>query len=257
MKILVFVKQTPDTYGDRKLDTSTGRVDRGASEAVLDEVTERALEAALVQQDDAGAEVVVASMGPASVEDALRKALAMGADSAIHIVDDALVGSDLIKTAKVLSAVAKRVGADLVLAGNESTDGRGGVIPAIVADSLGLPHATFLNSFLIGGDKVTGNRVTEDGSLDLEVPLPAVVSVTEQAPEARFPSFRGIMKAKKKPLDRLAVSDLGIADELAAGGSSVVVSTAEKPPRQAGTKIVDEGDAGVKIAEYLASARLI
>lgn len=258
MKILVFVKQVPDTWGDRKLDTSTGFADRGASDAVMDEVGERAIEAALVCQESHGADVVVVTMGPSAAEDALRKALAMGADSALHVLDDGLAGSDLVQTAKVLAAVAKREAPDLILAGNESTDGRGGVVPAMVAEALGIPHATHLSSFEITPDGVTGSRSTESGSVDLSAAFPAVVSVTEQAPEARFPSFRGIMKAKKKPLDVLSLADLGLdAATLASGGRSVIASTTERPPRTAGTKIVDEGNAGEEIAEFLAAARLI
>ena len=258
MKILVLVKQVPDTWGDRKLDTATGRADRSASEAVLDEVGERAIEAALVVQESLGAEVVVATMGPAAAEDALRKALAMGADSAIHVLDDGLVGSDLMQTAKVLAAVAARERADLVLAGNESTDGRGGVIPALIAEVLGIPHATFLSSFEITASGVAGSRTTENSSIDIEAGYPVVVSVTEQAPEARFPSFRGIMKAKKKPLVVLSLADLGLeAGELTSGARSVAVVTTEKPPRNAGTKIVDDGQGGEQIAEFLAAARLI
>jgi len=254
MKILVLIKQVPDTWGDRKLDAVTGRADRGASDAIIDEVGERAVEAALVAQEQIGAEVVVATMGPASAEESLRKTLAMGADEALHIVDDSLAGSDLLRTARVLAAVSARVEPDLILAGNESTDGRGGVIPAMLAEITGRPHATFLSAIEITASAVAGTRATEGGTAQVEATLPAVASVTEQAPEARFPSFRGIMKAKKKPLSRLSVADLGIESD---GAHSSVLAVAERPARTAGTKVVDDGTAGTLIAEYLVSSRLV
>lgn len=256
MKILVLIKQVPDTWGDPELDLSTGRTARATSEAVIDEVGERAVEAALVAQDGLGAEVVVATMGPASALESLRKVLAMGADEALHVVDDSLVGSDLVKTAHVLAAVVERVAPDLVLTGNESTDGRGGVIPAMLAELTGYRHATFLSTVEITGDAVSGTRATEDGTSLIEASYPAVASVTEQAPEARFPSFRGIMKAKKKPLDQISVSDLGLSN-LDTAAKSVVINVTARPPRSAGTKIVDDGTAGTQLAEYLAAARLI
>ncbi|MFU8945497.1 electron transfer flavoprotein subunit beta/FixA family protein [Mycetocola zhadangensis] len=257
MKILVLVKQVPDTWGDRKLDPATGYVDRGASDAIIDEVGERALEAALNYKDSDDATVVVATMGPASAVDILRKGLAMGADSAIHVVDDSLAGSDMLRTAKVLSAVVKRAGVDLIIAGNESTDGRGGVVPAMIAEQLGVPHATFLNSLVISESGVKGERGTDNGTLDVSVTIPAVISVTERAPEARFPNFRGIMKAKKKPLESLGLADLGLADTLDAGGRSSVLTTTERPARAAGKKIVDEGQAAAELADYLAANHLI
>lgn len=256
MRILVLIKQVPDTWGDRHLDVSTGLADRAADDAVIDEVGERAVEAALVVKEALGGEVVVGTMGPGSATDALRKTLAMGADSAIHLVDDALRGSDLVRTARMLDLLVRRCAPDLVIAGNESTDGRGGMIPAMIAELEGWPHATSLRSIEVTAGGIRGTRVTGEGTAELECPLPAVVSVTEQAPEPRFPSFRGIMKAKKKPLERVTLADLDGADALA-GARSSVVSTTERPPRAAGTKIVDEGNAGRELAEYLAGARLI
>jgi electron transfer flavoprotein beta subunit len=256
VKIIVLVKQVPDTYEDRKLNTSTGLIDRAANEPIIDEVAERALEAALSYKDShKDAEVVVLSMGPTGVTTALRKALSMGADSALHVSDDQLVGSDYAQTAKVLAAAIQKAGFDLVIAGNESTDGRGGVVPAMIAEHLSLPHATFLRAYEISDSEVKGTRVLESGTAEVRTALPAIISVTEQAPEARFPSFKGIMGAKKKPLDVLTVADLGV--ELGGSGASVVVSTTQRPAREAGTKIVDEGNAGVELAGYLATNRLI
>lgn len=256
MKILVLIKQVPDTWGDRHLDLSTGRADRATDDQVIDEVGERAVEAALVAKDTLGAEVIVATMGPSGATDALRKTLGMGADSAIHLVDDALAGSDLVRTARMLHLLVEDCAPDLVICGNESTDGRGGMIPAMVAELAGWPHATSLQSIEIESTAVRGIRATDTRSAELACALPAVVSVTEQAPEPRFPNFRGIMKAKKKPLRQITAGDLG-GSGLLAGPVSVIVSAAERPPRTAGTKIVDEGNAGRELAEYLIGARLI
>ncbi|MFH5821911.1 electron transfer flavoprotein subunit beta/FixA family protein [Georgenia sp. AZ-5] len=259
MRIVVLVKQVPDTWGERRLNPSTGRVDRAASDPVIDEVGERALEAALAHKDSHDAEVVVMTMGPKGATEILRKGLAMGADSAVHVADDGLAGADLVRTAEVLAAAIRRTGFDLVIAGNESTDGRGGVVPAMIAEHLGVAHATHLNSVEIMDGEVRGERNTEVGTSDLRAALPAVISVTERAPEARFPNFRGIMKAKKKPLEVLTLADLG-AEVLAGQGAnprSIVLSAAERPARTAGKKIVDDGNAGKELAEFLAAAHLI
>jgi electron transfer flavoprotein beta subunit len=254
MKIIVLIKQVPDTWGERKLDLGTGVLDRGASDAVIDEIDERAIEVALTYQDSNDAEVVVLSMGPGPATDVLRKGLAMGADSAIHVLDAALAGSDLVRTSSVLAAAITKAGFDLVIAGNEATDGRGGVTAAMVAEQLGVPHVTYLNSVEISADSVSGERATENGTLTVHAALPAVVSVTERSAEPRFPNFKGIMKAKKKPLDVWSLGDLGTIEE---SGHSVVLSTTERPARTAGKKIVDEGNAGVELAEFLAAGHLI
>ena len=256
MKIIVLVKQVPDTWGDRKLDNS-GRLDRGASEPVIDEIDERALEVALSYQDSNQAEVVALSMGPAPVNEMLRKALAMGADSALHVLDNALVGSDLGWTATTLAAAIAIAGFDLVIAGNESTDGRGGVLPAMIAEKLGVPHLTSLNTVEITTDTVGGERATENGTLKVHATLPALISVTERSAEPRFPNFKGIMKAKKKPLEVATLSDLGVDASFAGVARTVVLSTIERPPRTAGIKIIDEGNAGNELADFLAAGRLI
>ncbi|CAN5117797.1 electron transfer flavoprotein subunit beta/FixA family protein [soil metagenome] len=255
MKIIVLVKQVPDTWGERKLDTTTGWLDRGASELVIDEIDERAIEVALAYKDsNKDTDVVVLTMGPADATDVLRKGLAMGADSAIHVLDDSLAGSDVNWTSAVLGSAIARAGFDLVIAGNEATDGRGGVVPAAVAERLGVPHLTFLNSVEISSDSVKGQRGTENGALEVHSSLPAVISVTEASAEPRFPNFKGIMSAKKKPLETISVGDLGV--ELAEG-RSVVLSTAARPARAAGTKVVDDGTAAVELAEFLKSNRLL
>jgi len=252
------VKQVPDTEEERSLDLETGIIDRATGENVADEINERTLEVALSFKDkNKGSEVVVVSMGPESVTKALRKALSMGADSAVHVQDDALAGSDLGRTAAVLAAAVKTTGADLVLAGNESTDGRGGAVPAMVSEHLGLPHLGSLGSIEISSSSVHGERRVEKGTLSVSTSLPAVVSVTEHVAEARFPNFKGIMTAKRKPLTVLSLDDLGVGPALAGLGRSVVLETRERPARQAGTKIVDDGDAGKQLADFLITGRLV
>jgi len=257
MKIVVLVKEVPDTYGDRKLSLETGLADRAASESVLDEIGERALEVALSYADkNAGAEVVVLSVSPESASATVRKALAMGAGSAVQVVDDALLGADLGLSAQVIAAAVKRTGFDLVIAGNQSTDGSGGVLPAMVAELLDVPAATYLSSVEIGETAVSGVRATEAATAQVSTGLPAVVSITEALPDARFPNFKGIMAAKKKPFETLSLDDLGIDAHDPAASRSIVIGLSEKPPREAGVKIVDEGDAGEKLAEFLVQNRL-
>jgi electron transfer flavoprotein beta subunit len=256
VKIVVLVKQVPDTWGERRLNLDTGWLDRGGSEAVIDEIDERALEAALAYQDSNDAEVVALTMGPDSAKDMLRKSLAMGADSAVHILDARLAGADLAFTSRVIAAALTKLGYDLVIAGNESTDGRGGVLPALVAEHLGVPLASYLDSVTITADAVAGERSTELGSMSVRAPLPAVISVTERNAEARFPNFKGILRAKKKPVAVWSLDDLG-ADAAASPARSVVLTTSERPARSAGTQIVDDGTAGVALADFLAARHLI
>ena len=258
MKIVVLVKEVPDTYGDRKLNLETGLADRAASEAVLDEIGERSLEVALSYADkNPGTEVVVLSMTPESSAATVRKGLAMGAASGVQVADEALAGADTVLTAEVLAAALKRTGFDLVIAGNQSTDGSGGVVPAMVAELLAVPLASGLNSVELTEESVAGERAIEGGTQRVRSGLPAVISITERLPDARFPNFKGIMAAKKKPFETLTLADLGIDPMDPAAARSIMLSVSEKPPRAAGVKIVDEGDAGVKLAEFLAENRLV
>ena len=258
MKIVVLVKEVPDTYGDRKLNLETGLADRAASEAVLDEIGERSLEVALSYADkNPGTEVVVLSMTPASSAATVRKGLAMGAASAVQVVDEALAGADMVLTAEVLAAALKRTGFDLVIAGNQSTDGSGGVVPAMVAELLEVPLASALNTVELTADAVAGERAIEGGTQQVRAALPAVISITERLPDARFPNFKGIMAAKKKPFDTVSLADLGIDPMDPAAARSIMLTVSEKPPRVAGVKFVDEGDAGEKLAAFLAENRLV
>jgi len=258
LKIAVLVKEVPDTYGDRHLDLETGLADRGASDAVLDEIGGRAVEVAVSYAEaNEGTEVVAVTMGPESATKALREALAIGADSAVHVSDEALAGADLGLTAEVLAAAVERLDVDLVLAGNQSTDGLGGVLPAMLAELLGRPHATNLDAIEIAGDGITGTRASDFGAMTLSTPLPAVASITDRLPDARFPSFKGNSAAKKKPLETLTAADLGVAPENPEAPRSILISVAARPPREGGVKITDEGDGGAKIAEFLDQNRLI
>lgn len=257
MKIAVLVKQVPDTGEQRSLDPATGTLDR-TGENLLDEINERALEVALRHKDaNKGTEVVVVSMGPDNLAKGLRKALAMGADAAVHVLDGGLAGADAGRTAEVLAAVVHRIGADLVVAGNESTDGRGGVVPAMIAERLSLPLLSAVDTVEISTGGVVGERGTETGSLRARVPLPAVISVTERCAEARFPTFKGILTAKRKPLTVMTAAELGPLPGSGTAARSVVVSTVRSPARTAGRRIVADGNAGTELAQFLRSGRLI
>ncbi|MDI3240224.1 electron transfer flavoprotein subunit beta/FixA family protein [Arthrobacter sp. AL08] len=257
MKIVVLVKEVPDTYGDRKLNHETGLADREASEAVIDEIGERALELALAYADaNAGTNVAVLSLAPGNATATIRKGLAMGAGSATHVSDEALRGADLGLTAETLAAALRRIEFDLVITGNVSTDGSGGMIPAMLAELLDVPHATGLSSVQIRDGEVSGSRAVESGVQQVSATLPAVISITEALPGARFPNFKGIMAAKKKPFETLTLADLRITADSPDAARSIMLTIAEKPPRAAGVKIIDEGDAGEKLADFLIENRL-
>jgi electron transfer flavoprotein beta subunit len=255
MKIIVLVKQVPDTWSERRIDLGSGRVDRSASEAVIDEISERAIEVGLALKDaDKSVTVTLLTMGPSAALDALRKGLSMGADNAVHIVDDSLQGADLWVTAAVMASALQGREWDLVIAGNESTDGRGGLLPAMLAERLGVASLSAADSLEVGTASVRGARSADGVHEVLETALPAIVSITERMPDARLPNFRGILGAKKKPVEVLSASALALAETTPA---TAVLSTAERPPREAGTRVVDDGTGAVALADFLASQRLI
>jgi electron transfer flavoprotein beta subunit len=260
--IVVLIKQVPDTWSERKLTDGDYTLDREAADAVLDEINERAVEEALQIREREGGEgsVTVLTAGPERAAEAIRKALSMGADKAVHLKDDGLHGSDVIQTGWALArALGTIEGTELVIAGNEATDGTGGAVPAVIAEYLGLPQLTHLRKLSLEDGKVTGERETDDGVFTLEATLPAVVSVTEKINEPRFPSFKGIMAAKKKEVTVLTLAEIGVeSDEvgLANAGSSVLSST-PKPPKSAGEKVADEGEGGNDIAKYLVGQKII
>ena len=263
--IVVLIKQVPDTWSERKLTDGDFTLDREAADAVLDEINERAVEEALQIREKEAADgvegsVTVLTAGPERATEAIRKALSMGADKAVHLLDDGLHGSDVVQTGWALArALGTIEGTELVIAGNEATDGTGGAVPAVIAEYLGLPQLTHLRKLSLEGGKITGERETDDGVFTVEAALPAVVSVNEKINEPRFPSFKGIMAAKKKEVTKLTLSEIGVeGDEvgLANAGSTVLTST-PKPPKTAGEKVTDEGEGGNQVAQYLVGQKII
>ena len=259
MKIAVCIKQVPDTWAEKKLRTDDSTLDREAADGVLNELDEYAVEEAIRLQESVGGEVVVVTMGPERAGETLRKALSMGADSGIHIVDDALHGSDALATSAVLAKAMEGRGFDLIVFGSESTDARMSVVPAMVAERLGVAQLTFAQKVDVNGESITIERATESGSDTVVATTPAVVSVVEKINEPRYPSFKGIMAAKKKPVEQLTVADLGLdASGVGLKASwSVVNDFAARPAKAAGTIVADSGDGGVKIAEFLSTQKFI
>ncbi|WP_369215765.1 electron transfer flavoprotein subunit beta/FixA family protein [Streptomyces flavofungini] len=259
LRIVVCVKYVPDATGDRHFaDDLT--VDRDDVDGLLSELDEYAVEQALQIADAADdAEITVLTVGPEDAKDALRKALSMGADKAVHVEDEDLHGSDVMGTSLVLAKAIEKTGYDLVIAGMASTDGTMGVLPAILAERLGVPQVTLLSEVSVQDGVVRGRRDGDAASEQLEAALPAVVSVTDQSGEARYPSFKGIMAAKKKPVQALDLGDLDIeADEVGlAGAWTAVASATERPARTAGTIVKDEGEGGKQLADYLAGQKFI
>lgn len=260
MNIIVLIKQVPDTWSARTLAESDHTLDRASADVVLDEINERAVEEALKIREAVDGEVTVVTMGPQRATDAIRKALSMGADKAVHLSDEGLHGSCAVATAKALAKVIGTLGdVDLVIGGNEATDGTVGAIPAMVADLLGMPELTHARKVTIEGRTVTVERETDDGITLLQAELPAVVSVNEKINEPRYPSFKGIMAAKKKPVSTLSLVDVGIGRREVglANATSKVTESAPRPPRVAGQIVIDEGDGAAKLADYLIGQKLI
>jgi electron transfer flavoprotein beta subunit len=259
MNIVVCVKQVPDTASERTLRPSDNTLDREAADGLINELDEYAIEEGLRLAEAHGGEVTILSMGPVRASESIRKALSMGADKAVHLVDDALAGSDALGTSAALAAVLTRTGFDLVILGSESTDARMGVMAAMLAERLGVPQLSLAAAVEVDGDAISVNRQTDYGYDRVQASLPAVISVVEKINEPRYPSFKGIMAAKKKPVETLSLADIGIDPGQVglAGAATEVVSFASRPPRQAGTVIKDDGDGGVKAAEFLAAGKFI
>lgn len=257
MKIVVLAKEVPDTYGQRTLNLETGLAERDSSDKVMDEVSERALEVAIsYASEHPGTEVVLLGAGPESAAVTLRKGLAAGADSAVHVLDAGLLGADTVLTAQVLAAAVARGHYDLVIAGNSSTDGGAGVVHAMIAEILELPQLTNLNSVAITDAEVSGERAIDGGTVQASASLPAVISVTEQLPDLRFANFKGIMAAKKKPLETLTLEELAVEPNDPEAARSIMIAAGERPARTSGTVIIDEGDAGEQLAAFLVQNRL-
>jgi electron transfer flavoprotein beta subunit len=209
MNIVVLVKQVPDTYSERKLRAEDGTLDRDAADAVINELDDYAIEEGLQLAEKHGGEVTIVSMGPEKAAEAIRKALSMGADKAVHVSDEALRGSDGLVTSAVLAKVLERTGFDLVILGSESTDARMGTLASMLAERLSVPQLSFASQVETDGAAITIHRQADYGYDTVEASLPAVVSVVEKINEPRYPSFKGIMAAKKKPVETLGLADLG------------------------------------------------
>jgi electron transfer flavoprotein beta subunit len=259
MNIVVLVKQVPDTAAERRLDPSDSTLDRESADAVINEVDEYAIEEGLLLKEAHGGEVTILTVGPERATESIRKALSMGADKAVHVSDPAIHGSDAIQTAKVIAKALGSLEWDLAIAGSEATDTRVSVMPALLAEALGVAQLSHARKVTVDGSTVTIERLSDTGYDVVQAATPAVISVVEKINEPRYPSFKGIMAAKSKPVQTLTTADLGLGvDEVGlASAASQVLSFEVAPPRQAGQIVKDEGDGGVKIAEFLASKKLV
>ena len=256
MKIAVCIKHVPE--GGSRIDPGSKRLDR-SGEGALNRVDANAVEEALRLKGDSDAEVVVVSMGPEKAADSLRKALAMGADRAVLVSDDAAAGSDLVATSRVLAAALEREGADLVLFGQQASDADGAVLWAAVAERLRRPVVSQAMELSVGDGSVRVKRQTEFGYDVIEAPLPAVVAVSDAINEPRYPSLKGIMGAKKKPQDVLSLADLSVdLGEAGADGSRTsVLALADPPPRGDARKLEDDGNGAQAILDFLVEKKLL
>jgi electron transfer flavoprotein beta subunit len=261
MNIVVCVKYVPDATGDRRFEEDN-TVDRVGVDGLLSELDEYAVEQALQLKEKAGddTEVTVLTVGPAQAADAIRKALQMGADKGAHVVDDAIAGSDALATSLVLTEAIRKIPHDLVVCGMASTDAGMGVVPAMVAERLGVPGTTLGSEISVEGDTVRIRRDGDNATVTVEGRLPLVLSVTDQSGEARYPSFKGIMAAKKKPVETWSLGDIGVdpAQVGVAASYTAVVSAEARPPRAAGEIVKDEDGSGAKaLVDFLAAKKFI
>jgi electron transfer flavoprotein beta subunit len=259
MDIVVLVKQVPDSGSERSLDPQDFTVARAGADNVLNEIDEYAVEEALQVRDREGGEVTVLTVGPESAADAIRKALSMGADRAVHVVDEAMHGSCAVATSAVLAAALSQVSFDLVLCGAESTDGQMSVMPALLAERLGLPQLSGARRLTVEGGVARVERQTDGGYWAVEAPLPAIVSTWDTINEPRYPSFKGIMAAKKKPVEKRSLADLGLDPGTVglAAATSRVLDAAGRPPKGEGVKVVDEGQGAVALVDFLAGQKIV
>ncbi|WP_126580944.1 electron transfer flavoprotein subunit beta/FixA family protein [Tengunoibacter tsumagoiensis] len=261
MKIFVCIKQVPDPNTTiNTLDPTTKRLVRSSVSLVLDPGDESTISAALKLRDTVGnSEVVALSMGPASAQEAMRRSLAMGADRAFLVTDPALAGSDAIATARVLAAVLKKEGADLIFCSTESTDGYTGMVPGAIAEFLSLPQLTFAREIRVEGSKALIKRVIPKGYQTVESSLPAVVTIASGSYEAIYPTMKGIMGAKKKPFSQLSLADIGVDASLVgeAGARERVLTIGSAQARAAGQIIKDDGSAAQQIADFLQRYQLL
>ncbi|WP_298209733.1 electron transfer flavoprotein subunit beta/FixA family protein [Ferrimicrobium sp.] len=253
MKIAVCVKQISDPSEPQRIDPTSLRLTR-ASKAILDDSDAYGVEIALRLAEVAGgAEVLLVSMAPNQEVQGVRTGLAMGATSAVVVSDPGLAGADALTTAKVLASVVQRIGADLVIAATESTDGYTGTVPAQIAAVLDWPALTFAKQIELRGSTLSIQRQTEDGYDVVEADLPAVVSVTAGVVEPRYPSFKGIMSAKSKPVEQLSLTDLGLTVDV----REQVVAVEDAEARAAGQIVEDDGSAEADIINYLTQIKVL
>ena len=262
MNIVVCVKYVPDAQSDRTFNESDNTTDRVGVDGLLSELDEYAVEEALKIVEAGEGEVTVVTVGPDQAADALKKALQMGADKAVHVKDDAIHGSDAPATSLVLAEAVRKItggSPELVLTGMASTDGTMSVVPAMLAERLGLPQVTFASELTVDGGSVTIRRDGDAASETITASLPALVSVTDQINEPRYPSFKGIMAAKKKPLEEWSLADLGVdASQVGLEAAwTKVESFTQRPPREQGQIVTDEGDGGTKLAEFLSAQKFV
>jgi electron transfer flavoprotein beta subunit len=263
MNIVVCVKYVPDAQAERTFNASDNTTDRDNVDGLLSELDEYAVEAALKLVEAGEGEVTVVTVGPDQAADAIKKALQMGADKGVHVNDAAIHGSDAVATSLVLAEAIKKLSAeasaDLVITGMASTDGTMGVVPTMLAERLGLPAVTLASELTVDGGTATIRRDGDASTQTITASLPALVSVTDQINEPRYPSFKGIMAAKKKPVETWSLADLGVdASQVGLDAAwTKVESFAARPPRSKGEIVIDEGDGGTKLAEFLASRKFI
>jgi electron transfer flavoprotein beta subunit len=259
MNIVVLVKQVPDTWAERKLKADDKTLDRASVDVVMNEIDEYAVEEALKLKEAAGGEVTILTMGPERAVETIRKALSMGADKAVHLVDDALAGSDAVQTSYAIAKVLDTLEYDLVICGSEATDSRMSVMAALLAERTGKPQLSGARKVTVDGGKVTIERQTDNGYDVVEAATPAILSVVEKINEPRYPSFKGIMAAKKKPVETYGLADLGVdAGQVGSAGAwSKVESFEAAPPRQAGTVVTDDGEGADKLLEFLTSKKFV
>ena len=262
MKIAVCIKQVPDSWAEKKMGAD-GFLDRQNVDAVLNDLDEYAVEEALrIVEAHGGNEeggphtVTLISMGPDRATEAIRKALSMGVNDAILVTDPQLAGADALATSAVLAAVIEKGGFDLVICGTESTDARMSVVPAMLAERLNAAQLTFASKVEVdpAAGKVSITRVTEAGVDEMHAQFPCVISVVEKINEPRYPSFKGIMAAKKKTIETRDLAAVGVS---AAGAWSLVADATPRPARAAGIKVTDDGTAGQQLVAYLAEKKLI
>jgi electron transfer flavoprotein beta subunit len=263
LRIICPVKRVPDTAAEKRIDPNDKTLDRDSVESVLNANDEWSIEEAMrIKERTDGTEIVVLCMGPDRAQTTIRKALSYGLDAAIQVKDDAISGSDAYATAKILAGALRDEDFDLIIMGNQSSDARTMLVPAMLAEFLDLPALTYVKNLDIDGNKLIAQRETPTGHVVVEAEMPAVVSVVEAINEPRYPSFKGIMAAKSKPLETRDLAAVSVdAGEVGLDNSATqVIDVTPRPPKQAGERVEDDGSGSVgakAIADFLAAQKLI